>query len=578
MRPSPTTRPGPMPSTTCASAAAQGAQRVSDWRRENPPRAIAFEPPILRDGADAAEVVQVHLEHRLVRRLLSRFLVARLPVRPASRLRHPRQGRPAARRPPRPSRALRARRGAAARGDHAGHSHLDRGGAIARSRSSALGERGEETTLEQLEDAIREARPVPATVTARVHSAGQAGCRRPAPRRSKSAQPPRSSASPRSLPSAARPRLRRCRGFLRRSATASARPAAKATPDQYELFGEDERRQCEANRRHWAVRLQRLEHELREEPQRVRAVIRSTRPPPRADRAYLSLAGVGVASMARSLARRSRPRMARPRPARGPRVGTQPPEGAGAFARASDQGRRRRGRCPHRRRRPTGRPSATRGRSSTTSSAGSRPMSRARPAGRRCQMPSPSPCPTTTPRCPPPGPCAASRAKPPGSCSFAAKAAGVDPDSRGALGRLGGDAAPALRAPLARDQRARRRPRHRRRTAPRLRAAGRDLGLDLTFPLRPLATVAGRPMLGGLKLLLGSLPPLRRRRPTAGCPALLREQPRGAGRGLDRRSPSRCWARCTSCLRGLDAAEPKLIAGACRKAAPNISTRACSRC
>ena len=49
-------------------------ERLADWRRRAPIRAIAFEPPRLPDGRDAPEVVQVHLEHRLVRRLLSRFL------------------------------------------------------------------------------------------------------------------------------------------------------------------------------------------------------------------------------------------------------------------------------------------------------------------------------------------------------------------------------------------------------------------------------------------------------------------------------------------------------------------------
>ncbi len=49
-------------------------ERVNEWRRKVPPRAIAFEPPVLPDGRDADHVVQVHLEHRLVRRLLGRFL------------------------------------------------------------------------------------------------------------------------------------------------------------------------------------------------------------------------------------------------------------------------------------------------------------------------------------------------------------------------------------------------------------------------------------------------------------------------------------------------------------------------
>jgi plasmid stabilization system protein ParE len=41
-------------------------------------------------------------------------------------------------------------------------------------------------------------------------------------------------------------------------------------PDQLELFNEGERRQREADRRHWSVRLERLEQELKLEPQRVR--------------------------------------------------------------------------------------------------------------------------------------------------------------------------------------------------------------------------------------------------------------------------------------------------------------------
>ncbi|MGO7251535.1 hypothetical protein ACCS63_34955, partial [Rhizobium brockwellii] len=39
-------------------------------------RRISFAPAILPDGRDAGDVVQLHLEHRLVRRLLGRFLSA----------------------------------------------------------------------------------------------------------------------------------------------------------------------------------------------------------------------------------------------------------------------------------------------------------------------------------------------------------------------------------------------------------------------------------------------------------------------------------------------------------------------
>ena len=45
------------------------------WRASAPLKAIAFEPARdVKTGVDAPDVVQLHLEHRLVRRLLSRFL------------------------------------------------------------------------------------------------------------------------------------------------------------------------------------------------------------------------------------------------------------------------------------------------------------------------------------------------------------------------------------------------------------------------------------------------------------------------------------------------------------------------
>jgi ERCC4-related helicase len=45
------------------------------WRRATPVRGLVFEPPRLRGGEpEPQDVVQLHLEHRLVKRLLSRFL------------------------------------------------------------------------------------------------------------------------------------------------------------------------------------------------------------------------------------------------------------------------------------------------------------------------------------------------------------------------------------------------------------------------------------------------------------------------------------------------------------------------
>ena len=45
------------------------------WRRETPVRGLVFEPPHIKDGEpEPQDVVQLHLEHRLVKRLISRFV------------------------------------------------------------------------------------------------------------------------------------------------------------------------------------------------------------------------------------------------------------------------------------------------------------------------------------------------------------------------------------------------------------------------------------------------------------------------------------------------------------------------
>lgn len=49
-------------------------ETLKDWRRDAPVRSFSFKPAINEAGVNAEGVVQVHLEHRLVRRLLARFL------------------------------------------------------------------------------------------------------------------------------------------------------------------------------------------------------------------------------------------------------------------------------------------------------------------------------------------------------------------------------------------------------------------------------------------------------------------------------------------------------------------------
>ena len=52
-----------------------GRHELSRWREANPPRGLVFAPPALGPGEpEPQDVVQLHLEHRLVKRLISRFV------------------------------------------------------------------------------------------------------------------------------------------------------------------------------------------------------------------------------------------------------------------------------------------------------------------------------------------------------------------------------------------------------------------------------------------------------------------------------------------------------------------------
>jgi Helicase conserved C-terminal domain len=50
------------------------SEKLKDWRATAPLRAVSFRPAMTEENVDAEGVVQLHLEHRLVRRLMSRFL------------------------------------------------------------------------------------------------------------------------------------------------------------------------------------------------------------------------------------------------------------------------------------------------------------------------------------------------------------------------------------------------------------------------------------------------------------------------------------------------------------------------
>jgi ERCC4-related helicase len=249
-------------------------ERLGDWRRNAPIRSIAFEPPILPNYRDADNVVQVHVEHRLVRRLLSRFLsqgfqsnLSRVSVIEG----------PGAQ----PRIVVMARLslyGPAAARLHeeiiqvtAVWTDADRD----RKPLKPFGEVGEAKTLNQLEHALRESRPAPERAVARVQATVQQDLADLVP----------------TLDGIAQEQLVKAKAQLGRRGEQEARSLAtllesqrtrirKASADvekddanQFTLPGvlDEERRERQADRRYWAQRLERLEREIRDEPARIRA-------------------------------------------------------------------------------------------------------------------------------------------------------------------------------------------------------------------------------------------------------------------------------------------------------------------
>ncbi|TXL71235.1 DEAD/DEAH box helicase [Vineibacter terrae] len=244
-------------------------ERLGDWRRDAPLRAIAFEPPVLADGRDATDVVQVHLEHRLIRRLLSRFLsqgfqskLSRVSVivGPGAQPRVVLMGRLAV-------------YGAGAARLHeevipvaAVWSEAERD----RKPLRPLGDSGEEKTLNQLEDALREAREAPGAAVARIQALVVRDIADLVPTLERIAAE-RLTAVGAQLSKRGEDEARSLSDLLERQRSRIAKAAKDFDPDQYALdLVPEERREREADRRHWEARLGRLDRELRDEPRRLR--------------------------------------------------------------------------------------------------------------------------------------------------------------------------------------------------------------------------------------------------------------------------------------------------------------------
>jgi ERCC4-related helicase len=244
-------------------------RQLAEWRAKKPVRAIAFEPPILPDGRDADDVVHVHLEHRLVRRLLSRFISHgfRAGLNRASAIYGPGS---------QPRVVLVGR--LALFGPAAARLHEEILPVTAFWSEPArygqglrpLGRSGEQTTLEELEEALKAAAVPPKEAVTRLLAGVQKDVADLRPFLEQRAEAAAGEAM-KDLAEIAAREAAALKELLMAQRDRIRNEAAKRDSDQLELDLTDpaERRQRAADRRHWQKRLDDLEGELVKEPKRV---------------------------------------------------------------------------------------------------------------------------------------------------------------------------------------------------------------------------------------------------------------------------------------------------------------------
>jgi hypothetical protein len=133
-----------------------------------------------------------------------------------------------------------------------------------------LGESGEERTLNQLEEALRDSRAAPGTAVARIQALTAWDIADLVPTLEKIAAERLLTVSAQ-LVKRGEDEAQSLSELLEQQRARIAKATKDFDPDQLALdLVPEERREREADRRHWQTRLGRLERELREEPQRLR--------------------------------------------------------------------------------------------------------------------------------------------------------------------------------------------------------------------------------------------------------------------------------------------------------------------
>ena len=242
-------------------------ERIGEWRAASPIRAVTFSPPTLPDGTEAPGIVQLHLEHRLVRRLLSRFLsqgfqsgLQRVCVI-ASQAAQPRV-------------VLLGR--LALYGPNAARLHEEiipvTAPWIEATRDNAplraFGDRGQETTLTQLDAALRDPRQPPPHATARARTWARKDAEDLAPELDRRAEAAKAVAEA-ALAARGRDEGGSLRVLLQGQRDRILAADKQVDDPQLLLFEDEERKQLRLDRAHRTRRLQELDREIEVEPRRV---------------------------------------------------------------------------------------------------------------------------------------------------------------------------------------------------------------------------------------------------------------------------------------------------------------------
>jgi Superfamily II DNA/RNA helicases, SNF2 family len=245
-------------------------EALKEWRKRAPLRSFSFKPPVTEAGVDAEGVVQIHLEHRLVRRLLARFLTqgfasglarATVVIGPGAQPRVVLIGRLAL-------------YGPGARRLHeeiilvtAAWTEVGRGTKPLR----PFGSTGEATTLTQLEEAFRAARVPPQHIVDRIRQFARQDAADLEPELRTRAEMAKAQAE-RDLARIAEAEATSLRRLLEEQRARIAKAEAEPDDEQLSFLPEmqEEKEQRRRDRQHWKLKLERLTNDIENEPERVR--------------------------------------------------------------------------------------------------------------------------------------------------------------------------------------------------------------------------------------------------------------------------------------------------------------------